>query len=219
MILSLDSILNVRLVTIWQLFVGKRKGREVTRLFFSFFYPREKFTDRTRSLVGTASWLTVQHFDHYTKLSGGRRRFRRCIYTRAPNSSISPARWQRDWPLSLDNTFETDKGTTRGRTQIFQWKLSGLLVLGLEWFSVTSNSAKKFFELLKIDFENWQNLGKFCTVARIVVQTYLYCWNLQEIQRRAQNFHYLTLYFIFYYFFIWYTMVLKKSNENTYTSE
>jgi len=78
-------------------------------------------------------------------------------------------------PFRHDSKPPSYKGTTRGRTQIFQWKLSGLLVLGLERFSVTSNPAKKFFELLKIDFENWQNLGKLCIVARIVVQTYLYC--------------------------------------------
>jgi len=43
MILSLDSILNVMLVTNWQLFVGKREGREVTQFFFAFFSLREKF--------------------------------------------------------------------------------------------------------------------------------------------------------------------------------
>ena len=36
--------------------------------------------------------------------------------------------------------------------RMFQWQLFGLLVLGLEWLLVTSNPAKNFFELLKIDF-------------------------------------------------------------------
>jgi len=81
----------------------------------------------------------------------------------------------------------SDKGTTRGRTQIFQWKLSGLLVLDLVWFLVTSNPAKNFSEFLKINFENWQNLRKFCIVAPIVLQTYLYCClNLKDIKSRRQ---------------------------------
>ena len=98
-----------KLATIWQLFVGKRKGREVTRLFFTFFSQEKKFgTDQIRSSIATAWWKRAQHFDHYTKRSSYKWRFRRYIYTREPNSSFSPARWQRDWPLSLDNTFETD---------------------------------------------------------------------------------------------------------------
>ena len=44
-------------------------------------------------------------------------------------------------------------------------EIIGLLVLDLEWVLVTSNPANNFFELLKTDLENWQNIRKFCTVA------------------------------------------------------
>jgi len=113
MILSRDSILNVRLVTNWRQSVnslwGKGKAEKWRGFFFTFFSQEKKFRiDRIRSPIETAWWVRAQHFDHYTKLSGCKWRFRRCIYTREPNSSFSPARWQRDWPLSLDNTFETD---------------------------------------------------------------------------------------------------------------
>jgi len=50
MILPLDSILNDKVATIWQLFVGKRERRGVMQLFFSFFYQEKNFrTDWTRS--------------------------------------------------------------------------------------------------------------------------------------------------------------------------
>ena len=114
MILPLDSNLNVRLVTNWRQsgnsLWGKGKAEKWRGFFFYLFFPQAKNfrTDRTRSPIEIAWWYRVQHFDHYTKLSGCHWRFRRCIYTRELNSSFSPARWQRDWSLSLDNTFETD---------------------------------------------------------------------------------------------------------------
>ena len=116
MILSLDSILNVRLVTNWRQSGNSSWGKgkaEKWRGFFLPFFPKKKFLGLTRFDLQSTAWrLKAQHLDHYTKLSGCNRRFIRCIYTREPNSSFSPARWQRDWPLSLDNTFETDSTST-----------------------------------------------------------------------------------------------------------
>jgi len=113
MILSLDSILNVMLVTNWQLFVGKREGREETQFFLPFFSQEKNFrTDRARSPNGTAWRLRVRHFDHYTKLSGCNKGLGDAYSRESQIVLFSPARWQRDWPRSLDNTFETDSTNT-----------------------------------------------------------------------------------------------------------
>ena len=45
--------------------------------------------------------------------------------------------------------------------------------------------------------------------------TYVYCWNLQEIKRRTRNFHYLTLFLIFFIIllFFWYTIIQNKRDN------
>ena len=108
MILSLDSILNVRLKQTGDnlaTLCGEKERQRSDAAFFIFFSQEKKIrTDRIRSPISTAWWMVVQYFDLHTKLSGCNRWVGRCTYTREPNSSFSPVRWQRDLPLSLDNT-------------------------------------------------------------------------------------------------------------------
>ena len=99
-----------KLATICHLFLGKREGREVTQLFLPFFFPKRKILgptglDLQSEPLGdweSNTFTTIPYFPVVREGSGD-------PYTRESQIVLfSPARWQRDSPLSLDNTFETD---------------------------------------------------------------------------------------------------------------
>ena len=105
---------------------GEKERQRSDAAFFFTFFSQEKnlgptgFDPRSKQPDDWQSY-TLTSTPNFTAVINGSDPY---SPKREPNSSFSPARWQRDWPLSLDNTFETESTTWVASP----WGFSGMTI-------------------------------------------------------------------------------------------